>query len=47
MKQLFSRRAFTTAHIRVVKQKVPNPNVTPHNPEHRPGYFNSFIKPQL
>lgn len=32
-----NRRAFTTAHLRVVKQKVPNVNVTPHNPEHRPG----------
>jgi hypothetical protein len=30
------KRRFTTSNIRVVKEKVPNVNVTPHNPEHRP-----------
>lgn len=37
LKQVFSRRFSTTAHLRVVKQKSANPNVTPHNPEHRSG----------
>ncbi len=32
-----NRRVFSTANIKVVKQKVPNINVTPHNPEHRSG----------
>ena len=36
LKNVLQRRGFTTAHLRVVKQKVANPNVTPHNPEHRP-----------
>ncbi len=36
--KLFSRRAFTTTqNLHVIKQKVANVNVTPHNPEHRPG----------
>ena len=35
--KLFPCRQFTTAHLRVVKEKVANVNVTPHNPEHRPG----------
>ena len=38
MQQVFTRaRSFSTSHYRLVKQKVPNPNVTPHNPEHRAG----------
>ena len=36
-KSLIPLRRFTTSHLRVVKQKVANPNVTPHNPEHREG----------
>lgn len=36
LKNVIQRR-FTTANLRVVKEKVPNVNVTPHNPESRPG----------
>ncbi len=36
-KNLMTLRRFSTAHLRVLKQKVANPNVTPHNPEHREG----------
>jgi hypothetical protein len=36
LKNVIQRR-FTTSHIRVVKEKVANVNVTPHNPENRPG----------
>jgi hypothetical protein len=37
-KQL-TRRVFSTSsqNLHVIKQKVANVNVTPHNPEHRPG----------
>ena len=39
LKQVFTnRRYFSTQNLRVVKQKVPNINVTPHNPDHRSGY---------
>jgi len=31
------RRRFFGSGVRVVKQKVSNTNVTPHNPEHRSG----------
>lgn len=37
MKQFVQRRFSTVPHFRIVKEKVPNSNVTPHNPEHRPG----------
>lgn len=30
-------RRFFSGNVRVVRKKVPNPNVTPHNPEHRTG----------
>ncbi len=38
-KRLQAARQFSTmgAPLRVVKQKVANPNVTPHNPEPRGG----------
>ena len=35
-----ARRVFSTSstqNLHVIKQKVANVNVTPHNPEHRPG----------
>ena len=37
MNILFARSRFSTSHLRVVKQKVNNVNVNPHNPEHRHG----------
>ena len=37
IKQFATRRFSTVPHYTVVKGKVANPNVTPHNPEHRPG----------
>ena len=36
-KQLTRRVFSSTQNLHVIKQKVANVNVTPHNPEHRPG----------